>query len=176
MANQKFFNRSDAASKLKIQYSLPILEGTSAYTASGLITKDNSLIMDAELIQRGDLTHLTDLRLALGVSAKRSVQAIAYAATITPNIANGTIINVGTLTGTLTVAAPTGTPTDGQELTFRIVQDGTGHAITWNSAFAFSTENPSTNIPATASAKSEADFRWNATDSKWRANRINHGF
>lgn len=176
MAFTKYPTRSAAASALKIIYNLPAFEQTNSYTASALITKDGSIVFDAELFQRGDATHLADLRTTLGVNSKVQAQTVAYAATITPNIALGTLINVGSITGALTIAAPTGTPYDGQELKFRLNQDGTGHAITWNSAFAFATHAPSSQVAVTANAKAEADFRWNAADSKWRATRTDAGY
>lgn len=174
MAFTKYPTRSAAASALKINYNLPSFEEAAAYLASAIISQDGTIIFDAELLKRGDVTHGADVKALLGISKK--AQAVAYAATITPNINLGTVINVGTITGAITIAAPTGTPVDGQEITFRFVQDGTGHAFTWNSVFVFSTESPSSNIVATASAKSEGDFRWNATDSKWRCVKTNHGY
>lgn len=101
----------------------------------------------------------------------------AYAATITPNADASTTVNIGDLTGALTVAAPTGTPADGQQLSFRLIQDGTGsRVITWNAAFAFGTDIATSDIPTTASAKCEIGFRWNATDSKWRCVALIRGF
>lgn len=109
-------------------------------------------------------------------SFEPSVVAIAYAASITPDCGNSEIINVGTLTNTITINAPTGNKTDGQNLRFRFTQDGTGRAITWNAAFAFGTDITSAMVPVTASAKFEIMFTWHATDAKWRAVSIVRGF
>jgi hypothetical protein len=35
----------------------------------------------------------------------------------------------------MTIAAPTGTPTDGQKLIIRILDNGTARALTWNAIF-----------------------------------------
>jgi hypothetical protein len=102
--------------------------------------------------------------------------AISYAASITPNADTTDVANVGQLTGNITINAPSGTPTDGQLLTFRFIQDGTGRTLTWNSAFAFGTDVLSTDLPTTASAKFEVGCRWNAADSKWRVVALIRGF
>lgn len=68
------------------------------------------------------------------------LQDIAYAASITPDASAGDVIDVGTLTGTLTINAPTN-PIRGRELTFMFLQDGTGgRVITWDAAFKKGTE------------------------------------
>lgn len=108
---------------------------------------------------------------------KRRVTSVAYAATVTPNAATTDILNVGALTGALTLAAPTGTPADGQNLRIRFVQDGTGgRVITFNAAYAFGTDVTTALVPTAASAKWEQLFTWHAGDSKWRAMSITRGF
>lgn len=63
------------------------------------------------------------------------IQSIAYASAITPNINLGQTIDVGVLTGAITINAPTD-PVVGQKARFLFEQDGTGnHAITWNAVF-----------------------------------------
>jgi hypothetical protein len=87
------------------------------------------------------------------------------------------VYNIGTLTGPLTIGAPTGTPKDGQVLKFRFVEDGTGTwAITWNSAYVFGTDITTAMIPTAAGAKFEIVFQWNATDGKWRCVGLARGF
>jgi hypothetical protein len=62
-------------------------------------------------------------------------QSIAYAATITPNAALGQVVGVGTLTGNLTVNAPT-SPIRGQRVFLLFKQDGTGgRVVTYNAVF-----------------------------------------
>lgn len=62
-------------------------------------------------------------------------QSVAYAASITPNPHYGEIINVGALTGGMTINAPVN-PVDGQRVTFNFLQDSTGsRALTWNAIF-----------------------------------------
>lgn len=101
----------------------------------------------------------------------------AYAATVTPNSDTTDVLNVGALTGALALAAPTGTPSDGQNLQIRFAQDGTGgRAITFNSAYAFGSDVTTALVPTAANAKWIMLFEWNAADSKWRAMAIARGF
>lgn len=118
----------------------------------------------------------TRLQTEFNITPRRRVNAIAYSASITPNCGTTDIVNVGTLTGAITINAPTGTKVDGQNLRFRFVQDGTGRVITWNAAFAFGTDVTSALIPTTANAKFEVMFTWDATSSKWRAVSLSRGF
>lgn len=64
-----------------------------------------------------------------------SIQATAYAASITPNANLGRVIQVGTLTGAITINAPVN-PLNGAKVRFIFEQDAGGtNAITWNAAF-----------------------------------------
>lgn len=110
-------------------------------------------------------------------TTRPKVQTVAYAATVTPNADTADVLNVGTLTGNITLAAPTGTPKDGQSLRMRFAQDATGsRTFTFNSAYAFGTDVTAALIPAAASSKFELLFNWHAGDSKWRAVGIIRGF
>jgi len=103
--------------------------------------------------------------------------SVAYAATVTPNAGTTDVLNIAALTGAITIAAPSGSPVDGQTLTIRMLQDGTGgRVVTWNVAFAFGTDITAAMKPTTANSKWERIFEWNATDSKWRATGIVRGF
>lgn len=111
--------------------------------------------------------------------ASRIVAAISFASTVTPAVTTGTdlVANVGTLTGAITIANPTGTPADGQTVTLRFVYDGTGgYAITFGTAYAFGTDITAALIPSAASSKWEMLFQYCAADSKWRAKAIVRGF
>lgn len=59
------------------------------------------------------------------------VVSIADAATITPTGDTADQYVVTALAQSATIAAPSGTPTDGQKLTIRIEDNGTGRALTW---------------------------------------------
>lgn len=103
--------------------------------------------------------------------------SVAYAATVTPNCGTTDVLNVGVLTGNITIANPTGTPVDGQMLRLRLAQDATGaRTLSWGTAYAFGSDVTTALIPSAASSKWEQMFMWNATDAKWRAVAIVRGF
>ena len=99
-----------------------------------------------------------------------SVATLAYAASITP-AAKGFLntVNVGTLTGSLALAAPSGNPTDGQVLTLRFAQDATGgRVITWDPIYAFPQASPASTLPTAANAQYEIACGYHAPSGKWR--------
>ena len=69
------------------------------------------------------------------------------------------------LAGSLTVNAPSGTPTNHQNLMIRIKDNGTTRAISWNSIFrAIGVTLPTA---TTANKTIYIGCRWNSSDSKW---------
>lgn len=74
--------------------------------------------------------------------------------------------NITALAAANTIGAPSGTPTDGQQLIIRIKDNGTARALTWNAAFRASSDLalPSTTI---LGKTLYLGFQWNTTDSKW---------
>jgi hypothetical protein len=104
------------------------------------------------------------------------VVSVAYAATVTPNADTTDLLIIGTLTGPLTLAAPSGTPYDGQMLKIRFVQDATGRAITFNSIYLFGTDITSAMIPVTGNAKFQMMMEYSALETKWRVTALARGF
>lgn len=71
----------------------------------------------------------------INVVDNNAVQTVAYAAAITPNANFGNRVNVGALTGAMTVNAPVN-PQSGQYLDFAFLQDATGgRLLTWDAVF-----------------------------------------
>lgn len=87
-------------------------------------------------------------------------------ATSTPTSDSVDQWNITALAAADAVAAPTGTPTDGQDLIIRIKDNGTARALTWNAAYRASSDLalPSTTV---ISKTMYLGFKWNAADSKW---------
>lgn len=103
--------------------------------------------------------------------------SVAYAATITPNSDTTDYLTIAALTGNLTLAAPTGTPVNGQKLMIDFTQDATGsRTITYNAAYAFGTDVTSALDPSAANSKWMRLFQWHAGTNKWRATAIVRGF
>lgn len=87
-----------------------------------------------------------------------NAQDIAYAAAITPDLALGTSIVVGTLTGNLTINAPTNV-VKGETLDIALAQDGTGgRTITWDAVFKKAADGA-----GTANQKASTSFMFDGT-------------
>jgi len=63
------------------------------------------------------------------------VVSAASASSLTPSIATADIYAYTALAAGLTINAPTGTPVDGNKLTFRLLDNGTARALTWNATY-----------------------------------------
>jgi hypothetical protein len=74
----------------------------------------------------------------------RSVAATT-ASSLTPNVATYDQYAYTALATGLTINAPTGTPVDGQKLTFRLLDDGTPQSLTWNATYT----EIAVNLPST---------------------------
>ena len=59
----------------------------------------------------------------------------ASAATLTPDVSVGDIYAFTALAEALAINAPIGTPTDGDKLIFRLLDNGTARALTWNATY-----------------------------------------
>lgn len=95
------------------------------------------------------------------------VVTVANATTLTPDGDNSDVsAQVNTQAGgTLTIAAPTGTPTDGQKLIIR-VKSTNSQTYSFNGTYAFST----TVVAPTTLGAGKTDYIgvvWNATNTKW---------
>lgn len=144
--------------------------------AAGAIDTDSTFAANSDTVVPSQKAVKTALAAKTITSEIRAV-TVAFAATVTPNADTTDVLNIGALTGNITIANPTGTPVDGQNLRLRLAQDGTGsRTLTWGNAFAFGTDVTAALIPSAASAKWEMLFTWDAADSKWRAAAIIRGF
>jgi hypothetical protein len=98
------------------------------------------------------------------------VVSVAYAASITPDLTAGNIFEVGTLTGPITINAPTGTLTDGKRIVFRLNQDAIGgRAATWNAVFKFGIDLTAPDFSTTPNAENRMVFQYRTANSKWEA-------
>ena len=73
----------------------------------------------------------TDTQTLTNKRVTTRIGTIADAATITPTGDDSDQYNVTALAQAATIAAPSGTPTDGQKLILRIKDNGTARALTW---------------------------------------------
>ena len=94
-----------------------------------------------------------------------SVQEAANSATFTINADEQTDGVLTAMSASTTIAAPTGTPVQSQDLVFRFKDDGTARSLTWNAVFrAIGVTLPTTTV---ASKLTYVGCKYNSTDSKW---------
>jgi len=94
-----------------------------------------------------------------------SVQETTSTATLTPNADEDDQVVVTALATNMTIAAPSGTPVQGQKLIIRIEDNGTGHTLTWNTIY----EVIGVTLPTTTTANKKiyVGCIYNSNDSKW---------
>lgn len=93
------------------------------------------------------------------------VGSVASAATITPTSDTVNQYNVTALATPATIAAPSGTPVDGQKLIIRIKDDGTARALTWNAIYrTIGTILPTTTV---ATKTTYVGCIYNSADAVW---------
>ena len=65
-----------------------------------------------------------------------NVQSVTSSATVTPNADTNDLVSINAQAVGLTLAAPSGTSTDGERLIIRIKDNGTTQTIAWNAVYA----------------------------------------
>jgi len=89
----------------------------------------------------------------------------ASTATLTPDISSFDQYNLTAQAVGLTVAAPTGTPVDGNRLTIRILDNGTAQTISWNATYTVI----GVTLPTTTTANKMVYVGciYNSTNTRW---------
>lgn len=84
---------------------------------------------------------------------------------VTPDITTYSQYNFTALAANLTINAPTGTPYDGQKLTFRFLDNGVSRTLTWNSNYtSIGVTRPTS---TTASKTTYVGCTYNANNARW---------
>lgn len=143
---------------LKAPLASPTFTGTvSGITKSmvGLPNVDNT----SNATERAAAATLTNKRITKRIVSTASTATL----TINSDSYDGAVVTAQA--AGLTIAAPTGTPTDQQSLIIRIKDNGTARALTWNSAFrAIGVTLPTTTV---ASKTLYVGCIRNTDDTKW---------
>jgi hypothetical protein len=93
------------------------------------------------------------------------VTSAASASTLTPSVATADVYAYTALAAGLTINAPTGTPVDGDKLIFRILDNGTARALTWDATYTvIGVTLPTT---TTASKTTYVGCIYNANNTRW---------
>ena len=100
---------------------------------------------------------------------QRVIAAGSTSGTITPTGDTADVFTMLGLTGSVTIAVPSGTPTDGQKLILRIQDNGTARALTWTTSGtgAYTVIGPT--LPTTTKANKllYVGCIYNNTTSRW---------
>ena len=153
-----------------VRHTLVSLDQTQTLTNKTLTSPVISTIVNT-----GTLTLPTSTDTLVGrattdtLTNKRITQRVASttsSATVTTNSDSYDMQVVSAQAAGLTIANPTGTPTEGQLLMYRIKDNGTSQTISYGTNFRASTSQA---LPTatTVSKWMYLGFSWNNTDSKW---------
>jgi hypothetical protein len=105
----------------------------------------------------------TTLNPALRIDPR--VTSAASASSLTPDVSTTDIYAYTALAAGLTINAPTGTPLDGDKLIFRLLDNGTARALTWNATYTvIGVTLPTT---TTASKTTYVGCIYNANNTRW---------
>lgn len=115
-----------------------------------------------------DTTKVATLTATQTLTNKRvtpRIATVADAATITPTADSCDEYTVTALAQAATIAAPSGTPTNGQKLIIRILDNGTARALTWNAIYnVIGVTLPTTTV---LSKYTYVGCIYNSANSKW---------
>ena len=147
------------------QYSADITAGNAAphfRTEVGDIIKlyKNTAVTTPQ----GIADALTNLGVLAASTIVPSVQSVVSATTVTPTAGNDLVI-ITAQAAALTLANPTGTWAEGQDLMIRIKDDGTARAITWDTNYrAIGVTLPTTTV---INKTTYVGVIYNSTNGKW---------
>lgn len=146
------------------------ITATRAMSASTLTSSDVTATraMSASTITASDVTATRNLS---GFKVPR-IQTVADAATITPTGDTADEYTVTALAQAATIAAPSGTPVNGQKLILRFLDNGTGRALTWNAIYKIvGVTLPTTTV---ASKYTYVGCIYSTADTKWHVVAVNN--
>lgn len=136
------------------QYVFGVSELVADRTVTLPLLAGNDVFVFADFIQT-----LTNKRVTPRVAT------VADAATITPTADSADLYTVTALAQAATIAAPSGTPTNGQKLIIRLLDNGTARALTWNAIYnVIGVTLPTTTV---LSKYTYVGCIYNSANSKW---------
>jgi hypothetical protein len=133
------------------------LTGTASININGTV--------GATTANTGAFTTLTASTNLSSTRIDPRVSSAASTATLTPDIASFDQYNLTAQAAGLTIAAPTGTPVDGNKLIIRILDNGTARALTWNATYTvIGTTLPTTTV---INKTTYVGCIYNANNTRW---------
>ena len=128
----------------------------------GTITGSGTIAIDSTVATLTGTQTLTNKRVTLKIGT------VSSSGTITPTSDTADQYNVTALATTAAFAAPSGTPTDGQKLTIRIKDSGSGQTMSWTGTTGGYRAIGVTLPTSIAASKTiYVGCIWNAADSFW---------
>ena len=138
-------------------------DGTSTGSTLALYNSDTTPVKTWDFLDNGNL--IGNNNRILNTIVNPSVQETTSTATFTINADEETTGVLTAIALATTIASPTGTPVQGQKLTFRFKDNGTAQSLTWNAIFrAIGLTLPTT---TTANKTIYIGFIYNSTETKW---------
>ena len=108
-----------------------LVAGTQQYPGAGMAVSTGTGWGTSKATPTGDVVGTSDTQTLTNKRITPRIVTIADAATITPTGDTADEYTVTALAQAASVAAPSGTPTDGQKLVLRIKDNGVARALTW---------------------------------------------
>ena len=109
--------------------------GTLAITLSGTAIPEANGGTGATSLAGASIATYTGTETLTNKRIDSRVTSAASASTLTPSVATADVYAYTALAAGLTINAPTGTPVDGDKLIFRLLDNGTSRALTWNATY-----------------------------------------
>jgi hypothetical protein len=124
---------------------------------------------DAMTIQTTGVVTIPNVSITSGTIASTRIDprdvSATTATTLTPDVSVGDIYCYTALASALTINAPTGTPTNGDKLMFRLLDNGTGRALTWDGTYTvIGVTLPTT---TTANKTTYVGCIYNSNNTRW---------
>lgn len=147
------------------QYLNGVLNGTEVIQNPGgwrrLVSDGiNNWTFDAGIVRISKTQTLTNKRIT------QRVTSITSSATPTPNADTDDEYVITALAAAAAFVTPSGAPTEGQTLLIRIKDNGTARALSFDSGYRFSTDQPAPTTTVIGKTM-YLGFVYNFTDSKW---------
>ena len=109
--------------------------GTLAITLSGTALPEANGGTGATTLAGASIATYTGTETLTNKRIDPRVTSAASASTLTPSVATADVYAYTALAAGLTINAPTGTPVDGDKLMFRLLDNGTSRALTWDATY-----------------------------------------
>lgn len=159
--------------ELDDNFTTPITLGSTPVTLGDTFTTISGLTLDAAALGApvsGDFSTGTFTwgSISAGGFIRSISQTIASASTITPTAGTTNQYTVTALAVPATIAAPSGTPIDGQRLIIRIKDNGTARALTWTTTSgAYRAVGVTLPVTTVASKVTYIGCIYNSQDTYW---------